>query len=181
MIADRNWLWTWSALSQLGLGLLTETNRNCNWNESLGGNRIAQLLHVEQSIAVKLLRALARRRRWWRRATRRGTVDAELIVREAHCYSSFRVASLSSLLWAAKRGILFVFFNILWIMHEFYITKFKKNLWEPWAFRVAVVPHVKLCVRKCRYLHGFSPKAMLLPLLSWFHFHKSEKGKRTSA
>ncbi len=52
------WLWTWSLLSQLGLGLLTEKNRNCNWKESLGGNRIAQLLHVEQSIAIKLLRAL---------------------------------------------------------------------------------------------------------------------------
>ncbi len=47
-----------SLLSQLGLGLLTETNRNCNWKESQGGNRIAQLLHVEQSIEIKILRAL---------------------------------------------------------------------------------------------------------------------------
>ncbi len=44
----------------LGMGLLTETNCNFNWKESLWGNRIAQLLHVEQSSAIKLLRALLR-------------------------------------------------------------------------------------------------------------------------
>ncbi len=61
LTADRNWLWTWSLLPHLGLGLLAETNRNCNWKESLGGNGIAQLLHVEESIAIKLHRALTLR------------------------------------------------------------------------------------------------------------------------
>ncbi len=73
------------------------TNCNCNWEESLWGNRIAQLLRVEQSSAIKLLRPLllaslrglrrlqynriaGGRRMWWRGIERRrlGLPDSSL-------------------------------------------------------------------------------------------------------
>ncbi len=41
-----------------GIAHRERTIWNCNWKESLWGNRIAQLLHVEQSSAIKSLRAL---------------------------------------------------------------------------------------------------------------------------
>ncbi len=78
LVANRNRMWTWSLLPQLGMGLgmglLTETNCNFNWNESLWGSRIAQWHHVEQSSAIKLLRALVINQLYCMLHSHRGTL-----------------------------------------------------------------------------------------------------------